>query len=238
MKVLITGATSGIGFELTNCFAKAHKVIACGRNRTQLQLLERDSKNITGLEFDINDKHEVAKIGEMLPNLDLIIFNAGTCEYINDVSQFDGALFERVINTNLISVGYCLQHWLKHVNKGGQIAFVSSSATIQPFPRAEAYGASKAGLSYLANSIRMDLKPMGIDVCLIEPGFVETPLTDKNEFSMPFIVSSQSAALEIYDGLFKRKDVIRFPFQLITLLKLFNFLPKKWWLKLMQKGQS
>ena len=183
--VLITGATSGIGNALFERYVDAgYRVLACGRNKEQLNALaERASETLC---FDINSTEEIAKASAAISAIDILVLNAGTCLYVDDVVNFDAELFEQVINTNLIALGKLLQHLLPKVNVGGQVVFISSSATILPFPRAQAYGASKAGMDYLANSLRLDLKPKHIDVTLVHPGFIKTPLTDKNDFPMPF----------------------------------------------------
>jgi short-subunit dehydrogenase len=106
-----------------------------------------------------------------------------------------------------------------------QLAIVSSMAHFFPFTRAEAYGASKAAISYFADSLRLDLADSGIRVCLIEPGFIDTPLTQKNDFSMPFLMSAEQAAARIFNGLHAGKLRLRFPRRLAYLLKTLNLLP-------------
>ncbi len=156
--ILITGASSGIGRELAIQYAQlGYQVFAGRRDIERLQQLQQQHSNITPLYCDVTDLAALLTTCNSLPALDILLLNAGNCEYINDAKQFDGELFARIINTNLISVGYCLQAWLPQVKSGGKLAITSSSAAFVPLPRAEAYGASKAGLSYLANSLRLDL---------------------------------------------------------------------------------
>jgi short-subunit dehydrogenase len=106
-----------------------------------------------------------------------------------------------------------------------QLAIVSSMAHFFPFTRSEAYGASKAAVSYFVDSLRVDLAQSGISISLIEPGFVDTPLTQKNDFAMPFLVPVTQAASRIYTGLAKGNSRIRFPRRLSLLLKLLSLLP-------------
>ncbi len=230
--VLITGATSGIGASLFERYAESgNRVIACGRNKAQLELLaERADKT---LSFDINIESEIANAAQDIESLDILILNAGTCQYIDNAKHFDGKTFEQVINTNLVSIGKLLQYFLPKVREGGQVVFISSSSTIIPFPRAEAYGASKAGMDYLANSLRLDLVSSKIDVTLVHPGFIKTPLTDKNDFPMPFILTSEQAANRIYEGVERRKNYLHFPKRLTLLLKLFALMPSSLWQWLM-----
>ena len=228
--VLITGASSGIGLQLAHHYLRqGWQVIACGRNEHALQ-------TITGaiaLAFDVSDyqqviqaKATVAKVlDEKQLSLDLVILNAGTCEYIDDAHAFDGQLFARVIQTNLIAAGYCLDAFLPLMVAGSRVALMSSSATYLPFPRAEAYGASKAGVSYLASSLSVDLAASGIGVSVICPGFVKTPLTDKNDFVMPMRVDAETAAATIAKGLAAGRREIHFPRRFTYLLKLASLLP-------------
>ena len=226
--LLITGATSGIGLALFEKYvALGHQVIACGRDEKKLSLLS-DKAYKTYL-FDLNDPESIAEQLQAIPKLDLVILNAGDCRYIDDAQHFDGQLFADIISTNLSSLGWLLQFTLPRVNEGGQVVFVSSSATILPFPKSEAYGASKAGMDYLAKSLRVDLARNNIDVTLVHPGFVKTPLTDKNEFDMPFLITSDEAASRIIAGVEKRKHYLHFPKRLTLLLKLLSFLPSSVW---------
>jgi NAD(P)-dependent dehydrogenase (short-subunit alcohol dehydrogenase family) len=236
-RVLITGASSGLGKSLALLYAQnGCQVIACGRNQSRLNELTSQHNNITTLNFEITDKHQVLATLAPLTTIDLAILNAGNCEYIDDVTQFDADLFQRVITTNLIATGYLLQALGHKITAGGRIAFVSSSVTYLPFPRAQAYGASKAGVEYLARTMALDLKKHNIHVSVIRPGFIQTPLTDKNNFSMPFLITSQQAAQAVINGLEKGKDLIEFPKRFILILKLLNRLPDILWSKIMARN--
>ena len=107
-----------------------------------------------------------------------------------------------------------------------------------PFPRSEAYGASKAGVDYLANSLRLDLAKHDIDVTLVHPGFVRTPLTDKNDFAMPFLLTSEQAAHRMIVGIEKRKKYLHFPKRLTLTMKLLAFLPASLWQRLISNKQE
>jgi NAD(P)-dependent dehydrogenase (short-subunit alcohol dehydrogenase family) len=235
--VLITGATSGIGYQLYEQYIEAgHKVIACGRNHQQLE--EMKDKSFKTCLFDVTNNDEVLRATDDIQAIDILILNAGNCRYINDAKQFDGDLFASVITTNLVSIGWLLENLLPKVKKGGQVVFVSSSATIIPFPRSEAYGASKAGMDYLANSLRLDLVKENIDVTLVHPGFIKTPLTDKNDFAMPFLLSATEAASRIIEGVSARKKYLHFPKRLTVMLKLLSFLPRPLWQLLILRKQT
>ncbi|MDN2662220.1 SDR family NAD(P)-dependent oxidoreductase [Psychromonas sp. 14N.309.X.WAT.B.A12] len=233
--ILITGATSGIGHSLFDYYHQlGNNVIACGRNQEKLQEMAEQAY-MTG-QFDMTIPSEIEAFSKSLDSLDILVLNAGNCRYIDDAKHFDGALFADVIQTNLISLGWLLQYFLPKVREGGQVVFVSSSATLMPFQRSEAYGASKSGVDYLANSLRLDLIKYKIDVTLIHPGFIKTPLTEKNDFPMPFLLTSEEAAQHIAKAIDNRKEYAHFPKCLTTLLTFFSIMPNWIWRKLIVKG--
>lgn len=234
--VLITGASSGIGAAVAKRFAdNNYKVYAGGRNQARLNDLASTHPNIITFTCDLTNKEAIQNIPVDFGEIDILILNAGDCEYIDDPVNFDGDLFERVITNNLITVGYCLDVWLKRVKNNGQLVITSSSASFLPLPRAEAYGASKAALSYLAKTLSIDLKPHNISVSLINPGFVQTKLTDKNTFAMPAIITADKAALYIVDGITQKKSEINFPSRFTFCLKALSILPFSLWKYLIGK---
>lgn len=230
-RVLITGATSGIGFQLALDYRRAGwQVWGCGRDGERLLALGRHG--ITPLQFDGRDASALSEAAAGLPQVDLVILNAGNCEYMDVTEGFDGALFARVIETNLVATGHALAAFLPLLGAGGRLAIVSSSVSWLPLPRAEAYGASKAALDYLADTLRLDLAGKGIGVTLIRPGFVQTPLTAKNDFPMPCLVTVEEASRAIMAGLTAGRHQIHFPRRFIWLLRLLGALPVGLWLRL------
>ncbi|WP_133407609.1 SDR family NAD(P)-dependent oxidoreductase [Parashewanella tropica] len=235
-KVLITGASSGIGEALYHQYLKYdYHVIACGRNAQKLNDLTQGHLNSKTLCFDVTDHQQVIESTKDLEQLDILILNAGDCKYIDDAKHFDAHSFKHNIETNLISVGYLLESLLPKLKNGGQLVLVSSSVTILPFPRAEGYGTSKAGMDYLAKSLMLDLRHYNIDVSLVHPGFVKTPLTDKNDFPMPFLITATQAAEAIFNGVSKRERYIHFPKRLTLLLRILSLLPISWWSKMISR---
>ncbi|MFM5853776.1 SDR family NAD(P)-dependent oxidoreductase [Aeromonas rivipollensis] len=230
-RVLITGATSGIGRQLALDYRRAGwQVWGCGRDGERLQ--ELGLHGITPLQFDARDRVALAEVAAGLPTLDLVILGAGNCEYMDVAEGFDSALFARVIETNLIATGHALAAFLPRLAAGSRLAIVSSSVSWLPLPRAEAYGASKAALDYLAHTLRLDLASKGIGVTLIRPGFVQTPLTAKNDFPMPCLVTVEEASRAIMGGLAAGRHQIHFPRRFIWLLRLLGALPTGLWLRL------
>ncbi|OYD25341.1 SDR family NAD(P)-dependent oxidoreductase [Oceanimonas baumannii] len=234
-RVLVTGASSGIGLQLaTDYLADGWQVVACGRNKSKLtQALPGE-----GVEygvFDINDREAVRMGLSTVAPVDLAILNAGTCEYVDDAHAFDADLFERVVQANLIGTANCVAAVLPRIKTGGRLALVSSAVTFVPLTRAEAYGASKAGVDYLARTLAVDLNSSQVAVSLVRPGFVDTPLTQKNDFPMPGRVSPVQASRIIRSGLARGKHEITFPSAFIVTLKLLSWLPYGWWLSLARR---
>lgn len=230
MNIMITGATSGIGKELALTYLRrGDSVIACGRNNDKLAELSDESAQLTPLCFDLTD---FANYPDIEQEIDVLILNAGDCYYIDDPMEFDAQAFEKVINVNLVAAGYCLQKWLKNLKRGGRLVLVSSSAAILPLPRAEAYGASKAALTYMANTLSVTLRRHGIFVSVVQPGFVDTPLTERNTFHMPMLIDSRHAAKKIVSGIDSGKAEINVPFSFVFIMKLLRLLPAFVWQRL------
>ena len=233
--VLITGASSGIGLQLARDYrASGWNVVACGRSTDKLsRLFSEGGYQIKA--FDITDQDSTRKAIGQMRDLDLVILNAGDCEYIDDVRRFDAELFHRVISANLSGTANCLDALLPGLDRGSRLVIVSSSVTYLPLPRAEAYGASKAALDYLARTLAVDLKSHGIQVSLVRPGFVDTPLTRKNDFPMPGRISVEKASEYIRTGIERGKSEIDFPPLFIAVMKLLSWLPGALWLQLSAK---
>lgn len=230
-RALITGASSGIGMQLAKAYlADGWHVTACGRSTDKLQeALGSENYQLSFCCFELNSRNQVLSSTTEVEPLDLAVLNAGTCEYIDEAQEFDSELFERVVTTNVIGTGYCLEAILPKIKSGGQLAIVSSTVTLLPLTRSEAYGASKAALDYLTRTLAIDLASKKIDVSLIRPGFVDTPLTRKNTFSMPGIIDGKQASRFIKNGLSKRKQEINFPPGFYYALKGLSLLPNPLW---------
>ncbi|SUQ58915.1 SDR family NAD(P)-dependent oxidoreductase [Raoultella terrigena] len=224
MTVLITGASSGIGAGLAKSWADdGYRVIACGRDRARLEALQRCSPNIAIRLFDMTDR-DACRQALAGCSAELTILCAGACEYLQN-GVVDAALVERVITTNFLGPVNCLAALEPQLVSGNRVVLVSSMAHWLHFPRAEAYGASKAALTWFANSLRLDWEPRGIAITVVSPGFVDTPLTRKNDFPMPGRVSVESAVKAIRRGLSKGKDDIAFPTGFGLTLRLLAALP-------------
>lgn len=227
--VVITGASSGIGARLAIDYANDGYIVwACGRNQERLEALAHFNENIHTLAFDILDLQQTTKAFKSVsPRPNLWVLNAGDCEYI-DNGYIDAQLAARVVSTNLIGIFNCIEASQHLYKEGDHLALVGSIASELALPRAEAYGASKAAVSYLGRTLALDLKPYGVMVSTIFPGFVSTPLTDKNTFPMPMMVSTEEASRAIRKGLQRKKTAIYFPFVFTSIIRLLALLPYGW----------
>lgn len=233
--VWLTGATSGIGHALaTRLLDEGHNVALSARSHDALARLAGNRRNALLLPLDVSDREAVRAAGihldSLFGRLDLAIFNAGTCEYV-DVRRFDLDLVQRVFSPNFFGVLHCLDAALPLLRKARSegsrplIAATSSASAYVPLPRAAAYGASKAALSHFLESLRLDLHSEGIDISLIHPGFVDTPLSARNDFPMPMRISASAAAEAILKGLEHRRLDIHFPRRFTLGARLMGILP-------------
>lgn len=222
--ILITGASSGLGESLTKeAVAQGHQVIACGRNTDRLAALATNA-NVTTLQFDATNEDQTK---EALANVkcDIAVLNAGNCEYV-DIRHVEPDMFRRVFDINVFGTINVLAALLPNLEKGNKVVFVDSMARLLPFTRSEAYGASKAALHYACKSFEVDLKAHGIAVQSMSPGFVKTPLTDKNDFPMPMAITAQQAARYMLKGILSNKSSVYFPRRFGALIRFLNFLPE------------
>ena len=231
--IWITGASSGIGRAIAKQLAQQNnKVIASGRNREALAELALESDNIIPLICDLveDNKDSIQQsLAELTNHLDRIVLSAGDCQYL-DVNQNDWSCIDHVMAINFHGSVRAIHAALPLLEKSdnGHIAGISSMASLAPFTQAEAYGASKAALSYFLSALRIDLKAKNIDVTDIMPGFIDTPLTQKNDFSMPFLLSPDEASNRIIKAIEKRNFTGIFPKRLYWLFKFITFIPKTW----------
>ncbi|WP_260258749.1 SDR family NAD(P)-dependent oxidoreductase [Vibrio intestinalis] len=227
--VFITGATSGIGEQLCRDYAsQGFNVVACGRNQQKLNALSSEYPSLTTLSFDVTDNQQINDaLTELALTPDIWVLNAGDCEYIED-GKLNSGLIRRVFDVNFMGVVNVIEAIQTRFEKGHQLIVVGSISSEVALPRAEAYGASKAALSYLVRTLQTTLKPKGVSVSLVLPGFVETPLTDKNTFDMPAIVTASQASAAIRQGIEQRKPFIYFPKRFTVLLRIIASLPYQW----------
>jgi short-subunit dehydrogenase len=240
-KIWITGASSGIGKALTEKFAlEGWRVAASARRREILDEMA-NNENIFSYPLDVTNQNQINEISSKITNdfgnLDLCVFSSGT--YDPKLEQEINIKQNKfVMETNFFGVLHCIKSVEKYFKdkKSGHISIVSSIAAYRGLPNSSGYGPSKAALTNLTESLYFDFKKYNVRISLISPGFIKTPLTDKNEFPMPFIKTPEFAAEKIFDGLTKSKAFeIHFPKALTLLLKFLRILPYKIYLFLIDK---
>lgn len=234
INIWLTGATSGIGKTVAeHLLEDGHHVIATGRRREPLEELAKHGK-VTAAPADTTRSEDLEQVREQLEEaspVQLAILNAGTCEYL-DIADFKASVIEKNIMTNVVGTARSVEAVLPSLRAArkkdlpARLVIVSSSAWWFPFGRAEGYGASKAALTYFAQSLRADLAREGIEVTVVSPGFVKTPLTDQNDFPMPFLISAEDAAERIIKGIRKGKAEIQFPKRFTWMLRVLGNLPQ------------
>ena len=241
----LTGASSGIGRELAlQLAARGHIVYLSARSADALQTLAAEAPGqLIPLPCDVSDDAQMARVFEQLPPeqrpqwLDGVIAGAGVCEYV-DLPVLETATCRRVAEVNYFGVVNACAAALPLLQRAAQapgrgrpfIAGLCSMSVYTAFPRAEAYGAAKAAMAYFLDSLRCDIGRQ-VDVCLVYPGFVATPMTAPNDFPMPFCLSVDEAARRVLAGLEKarRPRAFAFPWQLHGILKLAAALPGLWY---------
>lgn len=232
--VLLTGASTGIGRELVKKLAKEGSKIAILARRKELldSLIDEIDGNsrIISYKCDVRNFNEVQTVYQQikkdLGEVDIAILNSGVSYRISE-SVFEIEKAKEIFDTNFFGVINFI-HLLKEdfiKRKSGLIAGISSLADSRGFPSSGFYCASKAALSIFLESLRIELKKNNISVITIRPGFVRTPMTDKNEFYMPFLMEPDKAAEIIINGIKKNKRVIQFPSLLSMMVRILRILP-------------
>jgi short-subunit dehydrogenase len=226
--VWVIGGTSGIGLSIVQDLStiKNCTVIVSGRSTGKVDDALCTHKVTLDVTDEANFSNAVDEVLHKHKRVDIILFCAGIYEPMN-VDTFNCKSAKHTLDTNLGSMVYFIQNIPKFYGKCSTIGVISSVVGYFGMPNSLFYGASKAGLSYLTESLYIELKKHKIDVKLINPGFVKTPLTDKNSFKMPFIISPEKAAEIILKKLPKRKFEIAFPLIFVVILKIFRMLPIK-----------
>jgi short-subunit dehydrogenase len=233
--VWLTGASSGIGealaFELAR---RGARVAMTARRSDVLESLKLRGASIGGelhsFPGDVTNleqmKAVVADIESGMGPIDLAIPNAGT-HLFTVPEEFNSTEYLSLMQLNYGGMLYCIEAVLPGMLQRGRgyLAPVASLAGYRGLPRAGAYGASKAAMIHFLESIRFHLKTKGITISIVNPGFVKTPLTDKNDFKMPFLIDAERAASIICDGIERGRREIAFPFPFNWVLKIARMLP-------------
>jgi short-subunit dehydrogenase len=242
-RVWVVGASSGIGAALARALiARGARVALSARNAQALAGIAASggAEQTLLLPLDVTRTEEIAvafdRINSSWSGLDLAVLLAGSHQAVR-AWDLDAAQARALVETNLIGMlnasAALVPAFCRSAN--GAIAIVSSVAGYGGLPSGLVYGATKAALINLAETLYLDLAPRGIGVYLVNPGFVKTPLTDKNEFKMPALISAEEAAEEMIKGFEVGKFEIHFPKRFTFWLKLLRLLPYRIYFPLVHK---
>ncbi len=233
--VLITGASSGIGKALALKFAgEGYHILMVSRNREKLMEVQNEILSHGGkadvFVCDVMNREEVESVFRTILSkygfIDIVILNSGTSER-NPIHEFNLDKAITVLRTNIEGFLNCAAQLfpMYFKEKKGTLVGVSSLADSRGFPKSGVYSGSKAAMTKILESLRVELSLYNVDVLTVKPGFVKTPMTDKNEFFMPFMISPEKAAEIIYKGIVKKRRIISFPWQMTALVWLVRNIP-------------
>jgi len=243
--IWITGASSGIGKALAIKFTtEGWHVAASARRENLLQELNNNNLNIHSFPLDVRDESQTKKVFqniiEKLKTIDIAVF----CTGIHDPEAEKKLNLEKIreiMETNFFGTVNCIMAVNEYFKerKSGHISMVSSVAGYRGLPAASGYCASKAALTSLAESLYFNFKRHGVRVSVISPGFIKTPMTDKNKFPMPMIKSAEYAAEKMFIGLTKKNVFeIHFPLAFTMLMKLLKIMPNWLYFIIASKGMK
>lgn len=232
---IITGASTGIGAALAiELGRRGHRVGLIAR---RAELLAEVAKRVEAaggkaayVAADVTRRGDVieacARLEAELGPCDLLVANAGSGGPTPGHKVPIEAI-EQILDLNVRGVLYTIGAVLPGMveRKSGHITAISSVAGFRGLPGTGGYSASKAYVTTLLESFRLDLRRSNVAVTSINPGFIATPLTDANKFKMPFLMSAEQAATRIADGLARRPAELTFPWQMKFLMNLARILP-------------
>ncbi|NEA33527.1 SDR family NAD(P)-dependent oxidoreductase [Streptomyces sp. SID13031] len=231
-RIWVVGASSGIGAALARelCRRGAHVAISA-RRADALQAVAGEW--MTAVPCDITDADDVRQAADVvaaeLGGIDIAVLSAGYWKQMG--SDFDVESINQHLKVNVGGMANCLGELIPRMNVqgAGVIVGISSVAGYRGLPGSEAYGASKAAQINLLEALRVRLRPDGIDVITVCPGFVKTEMTEQNTFPMPFMVSAEQAGRAIADGIEKQSARIVFPWQMSLLMRVAKLVPDRLW---------
>ncbi len=237
-RALVTGASGGLGAGLAQRLAaRGIEVWLAARRADQLALqveaIRASGGRAHSLVLDVSDADATLECLQRLDRdtggIDLVIANAGVAgmRAAQTFSRAPWANTQEILQVNLLGAAATLAAFIPGMlaRGHGHLVGISSIAAEFPNPRTPVYGAAKAGLSFLLKSIDMELRPRGIAVTAVEPGFVRTPATDGVSEPMPFIVETAAAVARIDRAIQRRQRMVRFPWQWTLLLRLLAKVP-------------
>lgn len=234
--ILLTGASSGIGEGLAVALAKRGAVIGLLARRQELldkiaEQCEKAGGTARVFACDVTDEDAVetaaVELRAEFGHIDMLIANAGIGGNNKETRELDPLAVKKVLEVNLLGAVNAVHAVLPEMLKRGkgQLVAISSLAGFRGLPKSAAYSASKAGMTAFFESVRLDVKHQGIDVTIIQPGFIKTPLTAGRESNMPFLMELDAAIPLFIKAIEKKKKFAAFPWQLATIVRAGRFFP-------------
>ena len=234
MRIIITGASSGLGRALANHYAiPNNQLVLIARREEKLNdvaLMCRDKgAKVETIVADVANFEQMQEIGKILAQepIDRIVLNAGmSLGHGGKISPFEE--FYHLISVNFLSVHALLEPIIPKLveQKSGEIVFISSLASLISMPSSVAYSTSKRALNGYSEGLRYQLMDSGIEVMTILPGFIDSEMTQKNSFKMPFLLSTEAGVTRIVRAIEKKKRFYPFPFRFTLMIRLLLLLPQ------------
>ena len=234
--IFLTGASSGIGEALALALAKRGAILGLvARREDMLHDLAARCETAGGkaraLPCDVTDAGELQKAADSLReefgHIYILIANAGIGGNNPETRDLDPDAVKKVIDINLLGAVNAVHAVLPHMLErgSGQLVAISSLAGFRGLPKSAAYSASKAGMTAFFESVRLDVQHRGVDVTIIQPGFIKTPLTAGRENTMPFLMELDDAIPLFISAIEKKKKFAAFPWQLATIVRAGRIFP-------------
>jgi NAD(P)-dependent dehydrogenase (short-subunit alcohol dehydrogenase family) len=242
-KIWITGASSGIGKALALKFAnEGWQVAASARRENLLNELNKENPDIHAFPLDVTSEDKTKEVFQSIlkkfVSIDVCVFGTG----MHDPSaekNLNTETIRKIMETNFFGTLNCIvavNNYFKE-KKNGQISIISSVAGYRGLPAAGGYCASKSALISLAESLVFDFKRFNVRISVVNPGFIKTPMTEKNKFVMPMIKTAEYAAEKMFVGLIKRNAFeIHFPKSFTFGMKMLKIMPN--WLYFFVVGRG
>lgn len=235
-RVLLTGASSGIGEALAIALAKQGATLGIVARREELLIDLAERCEASGgkamvLPCDVVDPLAVSRAAEkfrgVFGHIDIMIANAGIGGNDPLTRAYDPASVKKLIDINLLGAVNSIHAVIPHMieRRSGQLVAISSLAGFRGLPKSAAYSASKAAMTAFFESVRLDNLRHGIDVTIIQPGFIKTPLTSGRSNKMPFILELDDSIPYFISAIEKKKKFAAFPFTLALIVKLGRIMP-------------
>jgi short-subunit dehydrogenase len=234
--ILLTGASSGIGEALAVSLAGRRSILGLLARREDLlrnvaRRCEAEGGTVRVFVCDVTDSEAVdqaaAKLRAEFGNIDILIANAGIGGNNPETRALRPDAVKKVIDINLLGAANAVSAVLPQMLERGEghLVAISSLAGFRGLPKSAAYSASKAGMTAFFESVRLDVQHKGVDVTIIQPGFIKTPLTAGRENKMPFLMELEDAIPRFIRAIEKKKKFAAFPWQLATLVRAGRIFP-------------